>query len=403
MPYKEVNKPVPATVAFQSTDDAAILSQAAILLILGAQLRGDNALYTARAQTFGGKVPVGPNPADDLAQLGVPPMPASPGRIDAQRIRGGIESRYALRAGTMLTQAEGTPVAEKVLLDVSGRFFREPTPLAAAELMETSLQHPHELVRVSAAASYFDRSSEPNRLLAILEQGTRSEDHLTRDVAATALANIAPENIALKEILTAKGRGSAHGAASHTTVLVAGTWALNSPWWKPEGDFNAYSTGTLPPLPRTAPLPPTPPWSTPYAAADYYSWSGGYSDAARALGAQDLVTWVNGHAAQGLDLVTHSHGGNVAMLATQPGLAITSREMVLLSCPVHFPKYEPDFSKVQKIVSVRVHLDLVILADRGGQRFSDPRIHENVLPVWFDHFATHDPQVWTKYNVAAML
>jgi hypothetical protein len=77
--------------------------------------------------------------------------------------------------------------------------------------------------------------------------------------------------------------------------------------------------------------------------------------------------------------------------------------MVLLSCPVHFPKYAPDFSKIQKIVSIRVRLDLVILADRGGQRFSDPRIQENVLPIWFDHFATHDPLVWSKYTVPAML
>ena len=31
-----------------------------------------------------------------------------------------------------------------------------------------------------------------------------------------------------------------------------------------------------------------------------------------------------------------------------------------------------------------------------GNRF----INENVLPIWFDHFATHDPGVWTKYGIA---
>jgi hypothetical protein len=50
-----------------------------------------------------------------------------------------------------------------------------------------------------------------------------------------------------------------------------------------------------------------------------------------------------------------------------------------------------------------VHLDLVILADGGGQRFHDSRIQENVLPVWFDHAATHDPAVWRQYNVPAVL
>ena len=45
----------------------------------------------------------------------------------------------------------------------------------------------------------------------------------------------------------------------------------------------------------------------------------------RALAAKDLVQWVSGHAAQDLDLITHSHSGNVAMMATQPGLGMTSR------------------------------------------------------------------------------
>ena len=44
-----------------------------------------------------------------------------------------------------------------------------------------------------------------------------------------------------------------------------------------------------------------------------------------------------------------------------------------------------------------------ILADRGGQRFRLPQIQENVLPIWFHHSATHDPNVWIQYNVPAML
>jgi hypothetical protein len=41
----------------------------------------------------------------------------------------------------------------------------------------------------------------------------------------------------------------------------------------------------------------------------------------------------------------------------------------------------------------------VILADRGGQKFEDRRIKENVLPIWFNHSATHDPNVWKQYRV----
>jgi hypothetical protein len=63
----------------------------------------------------------------------------------------------------------------------------------------------------------------------------------------------------------------------------------------------------------------------------------------------------------------------------------------------------PDFARTGRVVSIRVKLDLVILADGGGQKFSDPRITERVLPIWFDHSATHDPAVWQKYNLRSVI
>jgi hypothetical protein len=99
-------------------------------------------------------------------------------------------------------------------------------------------------------------------------------------------------------------------------------------------------------------------------------------------------------------LITHSHGGSVAMLATQNGL--NTGPLVLLSCPVH-PIYMPDFSRTGPVLSIRVKLDLVILADGGGQRFNDPRITEKILPIWFDHSATHDPAVWRRHSLPSVI
>jgi hypothetical protein len=62
-----------------------------------------------------------------------------------------------------------------------------------------------------------------------------------------------------------------------------------------------------------------------------------------------------------------------------------------------------NFSAVQRVVSIRVRLDLVLLADGSGSRFTDPRYNEHVLPVWFNHSASHDPNVWVKYDVPGML
>jgi pimeloyl-ACP methyl ester carboxylesterase len=256
--------------------------------------------------------------------------------------------------------------------------------------MEACLRHPHELVRVAAAAAYHDRSSEPENLTAILEQGTRSVDLLIRQLAATALAQVTPDNARLRDLQRSSGRvAGAAGAGSHTAMIVHGTWALGATWWQPGGDFHSHVLHELRP--------------DLYNGDKRFAWSGGYSDAARALGADDLLTWVNTHNEQGLDLFTHSHGGSLAMLASNRGLQIG--ELVLLSCPVHIPKYQPDFSRVQKVVSIRVHLDLIILADRGGQRFNHPNIEENVLPIWFDHTATHSPDVWKNntYQIPAML
>jgi hypothetical protein len=89
------------------------------------------------------------------------------------------------------------------------------------------------------------------------------------------------------------------------------------------------------------------------------------------------------------------------MVANQAGTQIG--RMILLSCPVHWPQYMPAFNRVNRVISIRVHLDLVILADGGGQRFYDPRIEEHVLPLWFDHSLSHDPATWQQYNVPAWL
>ena len=89
------------------------------------------------------------------------------------------------------------------------------------------------------------------------------------------------------------------------------------------------------------------------------------------------------------------------MLATHGGLQAGT--LILLSCPVHPSKYFPDFANAARVISIRVRLDLVILADRGGQRFQDPRIEENVLPIWFDHSASRSPDVWREHGVPALL
>ncbi|MFO1434588.1 MAG: alpha/beta hydrolase [Candidatus Competibacteraceae bacterium] len=385
MAYEPVTRPLTSREAFQETSDTAALSQAAVLLLLGNQLRGDAQLLQARAATAARGAVAGPLPEEDQAELEVPQLRLTGERFSLQQVQSGLQ-QHGLKVRMTLAATPKEPVAADTLAAIADRLHQSPEPATAAELMEASLQSPQELTRVAAASSYIELSTEPVRPLKVLERGTQSTDSLVREVAATALTRHYPESPALRK-LTRKTRPSTGGKPSHTSLIVHGTFARNESWWQPGGDFHSYLRQNVRP--------------DLYSAGDRFEWSGAYSDGARAIAATDLRAWVNKHNLNGLDLFAHSHGGNIAMLASQGGLSIGT--LVLLSCPVHVDKYFPAFDRVRKVVSIRVKVDLVILADGGGQRFSDPRIQENVLPLWFNHSATHDPKVWRKYNVPAML
>lgn len=380
-PQEYVTRPVPGPEAFRQTGRAAVESQAALLLLLGRQLRGDDQAVRARAMAVGREGEVEILPAEDEAEFPVPRLRATSDRVRVADAERGL-ARYGRLFARKAPIALGTLQLQEALGEIAEGVFAAPDSGGAAQLMEACLRHSDELVRVAAAASYFELSTEPQRLVKILAQGTRSRDPLVRDVAATALARVAPEHSRLRQ-MTKPGGPRLGGEPSHTAMLIHGTFARTHEWWQPGGSFHGYlKNGARPDL---------------YDANDRFDWSGGYSDAARDIGAHDLREWVEQRALEGLDLFGHSHGANVTMQATKFGL--NAGRLFLLSCPVHVHKYMPDFSHITGVVSIRVHLDLVILADRGGQLFLHPEIQENVLPIWFDHGASHDPQVWQQNNV----
>jgi hypothetical protein len=96
------------------------------------------------------------------------------------------------------------------------------------------------------------------------------------------------------------------------------------------------------------------------------------------------------------------------MLSTNRGLQVG--ELVLLSCPALPSTYFPDFARVHgKVVSFRVHMDVVLLLDSfvsgALPKFTDARIEEHILDLWFDHGATRYPDTWknTKYKIRGVL
>ncbi|MCG3203156.1 MAG: hypothetical protein NFCOHLIN_03075 [Gammaproteobacteria bacterium] len=376
--YPYIEKPLKGVASFSRVGEDSSQSQAAVLLMLGRQLRGDDAATVARARAASAHGKLDVIGLKSESEFPVPRLRPSPVRLLSAARQQNLRKMHG--AGAL------TGESEKAYLDCATRLYKKPTVETAADLFEMCLRHPLPLVKIAAATAYFPVSAEPGRLIRILKAGVRSEDLLERDIAATALGRIDPASSALRFLTRARRARKKGAAKKHTVMLVHGTWAGDAGWWQPGGDFHTFIKRLRSDL---------------YSAADRFEWSGGYSDFARSQAAGHLKAWVDDHAESGLDLMGHSHGANVIMLATSNGTR-TGR-LVLLSCPVHVDKYFPDFGNCASVCSVRVKLDLVILADRGGQKFTDPRIKENVLPIWFNHSATHDPAVWTKYNVAAKI
>jgi hypothetical protein len=107
--------------------------------------------------------------------------------------------------------------------------------------------------------------------------------------------------------------------------------------------------------------------------------------------------WIPDQGLNAPDFFAHSHGGTVAHLATKKGVQFD--RLVLMGWPVH-QKWYPDFSKVKRIIDVRVRMDLVVLLDGGAQRFrsKDFNIEEH-RNGWFDHSSTRESAYWDDHDL----
>lgn len=389
MPHETVEQPIPFPACFAETGDRATQSQAAVLLLLSNLLRYEGERLR-EPLTVGAEPPLELiAPEEDREALNV-----QAGILDLYERRGErVDMRFARRwLAELDPRLAEPPVPAAEIVDVLPRIAAElaesPTPVAAAGLCETSMAHPDELVRVAAATAYQEiclpYQEEP--AIEVLLRGTFSDDPLVFDVAATALARFAPAHPRLLELIRPLPAEEA-GEPSRTGVLIHGTWSRQARWWQPGGDFHSYLKDEVDP--------------DLYAAPDRFDWTGAWSHAARLAGGLDLLRWAGERSFEELDVFAHSHGGNVAMAANRASLRIG--RIVLLSCPVHSALYALDYSRVGKAVAIRTRMDLVILADGGGQRFRDPRIEEVVLPIFFKHSVTRERETWIRHGLPSRI
>ena len=345
---------------------AAAASQAALLLSARAGVLGvdtDRAVWKQDADEAGFPVP-------ELGAL-----------RRTRRLRVDEATQY-LGVSQRELEAEAVPSLQDEMARTVNDLYERPSVEAAAGLFEAAMFSPHPLVRVAAAAGARETTRLRKRIRETLETESQSDDHLVARLALAALAYIDPKDTMVQDHVIEQPTSTKRRRESNTAVVTHGTFAAGSDWYQPGGDFYEALAANRPDLD---------------VHDQSFTWTGAYSDAARRADALLLEQWIGDQGLDTPDFFAHSHGGTVAHLATKRGVEFD--RLVLMGWPVH-GRWFPDFAKVQRIIDVRVRLDLVVILDRGGQRFrtNDFNIEEH-RHGWFDHSSTHESDYWDSHGL----
>ena len=365
-------EPVPPRQAFDSDTANSRRTQAALLLSVGAAVAGDADHIPQDEEQF---------PLPPFEPLAHPP-PLSVAR-SIERLGLDLPVDAYLRATDLRVPADQAARLTHELYD-------NPDVDTAAALVEAGLHSRYRLVRTAGAIAALGTTGPRPDVIRVLEQSAEADDPDLRDLARTGLARAAPDHPLLDRYVRRRRERGQRNQPSDTVVVSHGTWAANGTWWRPGGVFYNYL--------KTLGL---------HLHPESFAWSGGYSHPERSLAADELIAWIPGQQLNRPDFFAHSHGITVANLATQRGLDLS--RVVMMSYPVHATpdNWLPDIDKVTRIVDVRVRMDLVIIADGGGQRLpANWRNHPKVTEArngWFSHFATHEPDYWQRHGISALL
>lgn len=350
---------VTARVDDETTQSAAA-SQAALLLAIRAGVLGD--------------VPT----EERLKQFPLPNVKA----LKRSRHLKVAEACAYLGASESELRQDQQPALEHEMARLVHELYSKPCIEAAAALFEGAMYCPHPLVAVAGAAGARETTRLRPRIRETLERGYESDDRLTSKLAVSAMSQMPPMQELAREQVIEQPSSRKRRRESDTAVITHGTWAADSDWYRPGGNFYGAVSANRPDL---------------HLHDQSFTWTGAYSKRARKADARLLQQWIGDQGLGKPDLFAHSHGGTVANLATWRGVEFD--RLVLLSWPVHREWY-PKFRYVRKIVDVRVHMDLVIMADRGRQRFKSRsqrvKTHRN---GWFNHSATHEPDYWDEHGL----
>ena len=250
---------------------------------------------------------------------------------------------------------------------------REPTAAAAAAVALARWQKPREEIEIAVPAA-LECARE------VLPRYASSRNSDASEIAGAALGTGDDTTYAS---LPKKGQLP---TGPTTSLLVAGTGAYVNTWYMTGGDFHNYILNEV--------------RQDLFCGYNAFQWSGAYRKRHRNVAAKRLAGWVNDVVGHGLNaLFAHSYGGIVALNATTHGLMVN--DLVLLSVPAEDVRVE--WRNIRRAVSLRIHMDLILLAARRRQYFTE-NVAENYLPYWFwRHGDSHDPKIWQSEKCPEVL
>lgn len=298
-------------------------------------------------------------------------------------------------------------VAEKCVLLTQMAAKLSPTD-AVSDALDAALPKADPLLKVAIMDAWFEIADDryyEEELEKMLEKAGTMHDrgeqlYMAARVALGRINGLSMDSLdetgdgQLEITATAQRRAAARrrGAPKiidEITIIIHGTWAADGSWWRPKGDFFEYVKTDLG-------------RSDLYDKADQFKWSGKNRESSRRKAGVALDKWLRSHPAAEVNVFGHSHGANVAMLATHQGIYMN--RLIMLSPPVR-RDYFANWKNVGQAYNIQASFDPVVAIARGGQWFNDVRkvpVLEKKMKA-SGHSASHDPEVWRSEKLAKFI
>ncbi len=249
------------------------------------------------------------------------------------------------------------------------------------------------VARCCAAYGYWQATGSESAV-SVLQNAIASDDEEERIVAAHALAKVDIRKVRRLQgtAVDDKPNTPAQAIRPSMTVIVHGTFAKDSSWYKPGRDFHRYIKRNV--------------YPDIYSEDDYFFWSGRYSLKDKGLkriwtqAASKLVSWINAHPTRKLRLIAHSHGNNVVNIATQQ---IQACSLIQLSPPVRSWNL-PNMANVSsdRLFNIHSSIDLVVMIDGGAKNYKRTAVaaNERIRKIArFGHSDSHEGRKWKRKKV----